>query len=208
MTNIGIKDDLLAQLSQDHSAQQQMWLSGYLYALAIQGGGVAATVVSPAAPNGISNGAGLPVAPKVTILFGSQTGNAEKSAHAAAALLRDRQLHVKVHDLNDYATRQLKDEEIVLLFVSTQGEGEPPVSAEEFHKWLHSSRAPKLPQLKFAVCGLGDKSYVQFCQTGKDFDARFEQLGATRLADPADSDVDFEENLSEWVQKVAAKMYP
>jgi len=205
---IGFDTDLLKKLATHHSSLQQMWLSGYLYGVALHG--------QPAPSNGSANGV-LEVLPSVavqqpgvsskqsiTVLFGSQTGNSKKVANLFAASARERSLEVTVADLNDYPTRQLKDEKIVVLVISTQGEGDPPVAAEEFHKWLLGTRAPKLEGLKFAVCALGDKSYLQFCQTGKEFDARFEALGATRLVDRVDCDVDFEEAVELWIQRVLA----
>lgn len=202
----GFDDDLLKKLATQHSALQQMWLSGYLYAVALNG---------QPAPNGLANGlseripapsfaapsAGL-AKPRVSVLYGSQTGNSKKVANQLAASARERGLEVVVSDLNDYPSKQLKDEKLVLLVISTQGEGEPPAAAEEFHKWLLGSRAPKLDGLQFAVCALGDKSYVQFCQTGKEMDARLEELGATRLLERLDCDVDFEEAVEGWIQNV------
>jgi sulfite reductase (NADPH) flavoprotein alpha-component len=198
--------DLLKKLATQHNALQQMWLSGYLYGIASQG---------QAAPNGVAEPlpaaavAAVPSAngaekPTVGVLYGSQTGNSKKVANLTATRLRERGWQVAVHDLNDYPTKQLKAEKIALFVVSTQGEGEPPVAAEEFHKWLLGPRAPKLDGLQFAVCALGDRSYVQFCQTGKEFDARLEALGATRLAERADCDVDFEDAAEAWIGRVLA----
>ncbi|MCY7328059.1 MAG: flavodoxin domain-containing protein, partial [Saprospiraceae bacterium] len=144
--------------------------------------------------------------PKLTVLFGSQTGNSKKVAGQLATRVREQGWEVVVVDLNEYATKNLKEEKIVLLVVSTQGEGEPPMAAEEFYKWLHGPRAPQLAGLQFAVCALGDRSYLQFCQIGKEFDARFEALGATRLADRVDCDVDFAEAVEAWTGTVLAKL--
>lgn len=206
---IGIDADLLEKLATQHSASQQIWLSGYLYGVALHG--------SPA-QNGHVNGsaslqsiaaqplAAAAVKPGIAVLFGSQTGNSKKVANRAAARLRERGWEVMVSDLNDYPTKQLKDEKLALFVVSTQGEGEPPVAAEAFHKWLLGPRAPKLEGLKFAVCALGDRSYLQFCQTGKEIDARLETLGATRLTERADCDVDFEETVESWIEATLAKL--
>ncbi|MCW5922140.1 MAG: assimilatory sulfite reductase (NADPH) flavoprotein subunit [Saprospiraceae bacterium] len=207
---VGFQDDLLRKLSADHSPEQQLWLSGFLYGLAIarhQPAEVRALAGNPAAVSDLA-----PIqqsgntTEKVTVLFGSQTGNSKKVANKVAARVREQGWEVAVADLNDYPTKNLKDEKIVLLVVSTQGEGDPPVSAEEFHRWLLGPRAPKLDGLRFAVCGLGDKSYLQFCQTGKEFDARFQALGATRLAERADCDVDFEETVEVWTEAVLKKL--
>lgn len=198
-------EDLLKTLATQHSALQQMWLSGYLYAVALHG---------QPAPNGLPESipaaayplAATPARPKLTVLFGSQTGNSKKVAGQVATRVRERGWEVLVADLNDYPTKNLKEEKIVLLVISTQGEGEPPMAAEEFHKWLLGPRAPQLAGLQFAVCGLGDRSYLQFCQTGQEFDARLEALGATRLADRADCDVDFEETVEGWTNVVLGKI--
>jgi len=198
---VGFDNDLLEKLASQHSALQQMWLSGYLYGVAIHGQPApnGAVVVTPAAANPQAVVSGKPT---ITVLFGSQTGNSKKVAKQVAARLGEQGWDFAMSDLNDYPSKQLKEEKILLLVVSTQGEGEPPVAAEEFHKWLLGPRAPKLEGLQFAVCALGDSSYIQFCQTGKEFDARFEALGATRLAARVDCDVDFEDAVDAWVDAV------
>ena len=185
-TKAGFDNELLEKLASQHTALEQMWLSGYLYGIAAQGqpAANASTVEMPATavpPAGL---------PKISLLFGSQTGNSKKAANQVAARLREHGWELVVSDLNDYPNKHLKEEKIVLLVVSTQGEGEPPVAAEDFHKWLLSARAPQLEGLKFAVFGLGDRSYIQFCQTAKEFDTRFEALGATRLTARVDCDVE------------------
>ena len=204
---VAFDDELLKKLVTHHSALQQMWLSGYLYGVALHAqpapNALSNVLPAPALAGTVANGTPQP---KATILFGSQTGNSKKVANQVAARIRARGWEVVVADLNDYPARQLKDEKVVLLAISTQGEGEPPVAAEEFHKWLMGPRAPKLEGLKFAVCGLGDRSYVQFCQTGKELDARLEALGATRLTDRADCDVDFESAVEGWTEAVLASL--
>lgn len=197
----GFDQDLLERLVTQHDALQQMWLSGYLYGIALHN--------HPAVSNGESAGvlpAAAPSQPatatRVAVLFGSQTGNSKKVAGQVAARIRERGWEAGVNDLNDYPAKNLKEEKIVLLVVSTQGEGDPPAAAEEFHKWLLGPRAPKLDGLAFSVCALGDKSYLKFCQTGKEFDERLEFLGAARLAARVDCDTDFEETVDKWTESV------
>lgn len=201
----GLDEKLLQQLAQQ-STLQQMWLSGFLYGIASNG---------QAAPNGVLEAPSVAVAPQatpaatlpqVTVLYGSQTGNSKKVAQQLSAKVKERGFQVVVADLNDYQTKNLKSEKIVLLVISTQGEGEPPVAAEEFHKWLLGTRAPQLDSVQFAVCALGDRSYLQFCQTGKEIDARFEVLGAKRLVDRVDCDVDYEEAVEGWLVNVLEKL--
>lgn len=200
-------EQLLQQLSQQ-SALQQMWLSGYLYGLASRAGEAAPAPVhnTPAAVAAAAPVTPVAALPAVTVLYGSQTGNSKKVAHQLSAKVKERGFQVTVADLNDYQTKNLKSEKIVLLVISTQGEGEPPVSAEEFYKWLHGARAPRLEGVQFSVCALGDRSYLQFCQTGKEVDARLEALGAQRLAGRVDCDVDFEESVEGWLADVLGKL--
>lgn len=88
------------------------------------------------------------------------------------------------------------------MLVSTHGEGEPPDNAISFYEFLHSKRAPKLDHLAYSVLALGDTSYEFFCQTGKDFDKRLEELGGKRLTPRVDCDVDFDEPAAEWINRV------
>jgi sulfite reductase (NADPH) flavoprotein alpha-component len=185
----------LRQLTADLSANQLLWLSGYFYGQATSGGApVAAVATAPAV-------AETP-APKLTILYGSHTGNGKKVAQQAAAAAKQRGLTAEVRDMNDYPARQLTQEQNLFVVVSTHGEGEPPISAEELHQFLNGPRAPKLPNLRFAVLALGDSSYLHFCQTGKEFDQRLAELGGTRLLDRVDADVDYQTAASQWVEAV------
>ena len=195
----------LQQLTANLSATQLLWLSGYFYGQAT-GGTQAAT--APAVPSA----AIVSEAQKLTILYGSHTGNGKKIAQQAAEAAKDRGLRAEVRDMNDYPTRQLAQEQYLLVVVSTHGEGEPPIAAEELHQLISGSRAPKLPNLRFAVLALGDTSYLHFCQTGKEFDQRLAELGGTRLLDRVDADVDYQSAASQWIEaaldKIAAATVP
>ncbi len=88
------------------------------------------------------------------------------------------------------------------MVVSTHGEGDPPDNAISFYEFLHSKRAPQLEELRYAVLSLGDTSYEFFCQTGKDFDKRLQELGGKSLTERVDCDVDFDEPAAAWVNSV------
>jgi sulfite reductase (NADPH) flavoprotein alpha-component len=192
----GLDEAALQKLTAGLSPQQLVWLSGYLYGQASSAGnGVAAAPASAAAP------VAKPTE-KLTILFGSHTGNGKKIAEQAAAAAATRGLTAEVRDMNDYPTRQLAQEQNLLVIVSTHGEGEPPMAAEDLHKFINGPRAPKLPKLHFAVLALGDKSYLQYCQTGKDFDQKLADLGGTRLLDRVDADVAYKEPATKWIDAV------
>ncbi len=182
----------LRQLTADLSAHQLLWLSGYFYGQATGG---AQAVAAPA----VASAASTSETRKLTILYGSHTGNGKKVAQQAAEAARQRGLPAEVRDMNDYPARQLVQEQNLLVVVSTHGEGEPPIAAEELHQFLHGPRAPKLPNLRFAVLALGDRSYLHFCQTGREFDQRLADLGGTRLLDRAEADVDYQPVASQWI---------
>jgi len=189
----------LQQLTAGLTSQQLVWLSGYLYGQAAQG------TASPSAVPAVAAAAAPAVAPatqKITILYGSHTGNGKKIAEQAAAAATTRGLAAVVRDMNDYSPRQLAQEQNLLVVVSTHGEGDPPISAEELHQFINGSRAPKLPNLRYAVLALGDKSYLHYCQTGKDFDQKLAELGGTRLLDRVDADVAFKAPATQWIEAV------
>jgi sulfite reductase (NADPH) flavoprotein alpha-component len=180
-----------------------VWLSGYFYGQATSG--AASTGAAPAAPSAATVPSAAP-AEKLTILYGSHTGNGKKIAEQAAEAAAARGLKAEVRDMNDYPPRQLAQEQNLLVVVSTHGEGDPPVSAEELHQFLGGPRAPKLPNLKFSVLALGDTSYLHFCQTGKDFDERLAKLGGTRLLDRIDADVAYKPAAAHWIEATLDKL--
>ena len=174
------------------SQVQAAWLSGYFAALS---GGQAVAAPQALAPQASA-------LPRMTILFGSQTGNGEGLANDLAAQARAKGYNVHLTDMADYDPASLTEERLLFIIVSTHGEGDPPIAAEKLHAYLHSEEAPRLEDLKYAVFALGDSSYKQFCKTGKDFDGFLEKLGATRVLDRIDADVDFEEPAEAWKETV------
>jgi sulfite reductase (NADPH) flavoprotein alpha-component len=181
--------ETLARLAAELSPEQSLWASGYL-----AGFGAAGRTPPPEAQPGI------------TVLFGSQTGNAEKLARTLHDRLRQAGLAARLETMASYKTAQLKRDRCLLVVVSTHGEGDPPDNARLFHEFLHGRKAPKLDGLRFAVLALGDSSYEYFCKTGRDFDARLEELGATRLRPRADCDVDYEAEAAGWMDGVVAAL--
>ncbi len=191
--------ELLNQLLPSLTESQKVWISGYLAASQ-------ATMVTETPE---SQSAELPVqsteqsiSKEVTILYGSQTGNAQGIAEKTGKTLGDLGFKVNVSSMNDFKPNNLKKLENLLIVVSTHGEGDPPDNALSFHEFLHGKRAPKLDNFRFSVLSLGDSSYEFFCQTGKEFDERLEELGGTRLTPRVDCDLDFDEQVSEWVEGV------
>lgn len=142
---------------------------------------------------------------EMVVLYGSHSGNSEFIAKEAQKYLKKNGLSATACDMATYEFRKLTNEKLVLIVVSTQGEGDPPDSARKFYKNLFSENAPRLTHLQFAVCALGDSSYEHFCQTGKDIDRRLAELGAIRFQQRVDCDVEFHQAASGWVAKVLEK---
>ncbi|WP_039837173.1 assimilatory sulfite reductase (NADPH) flavoprotein subunit, partial [Paenibacillus sonchi] len=135
-------------------------------------------------------------------LFGSQTGNCQRLASSLSGKLKEQGFEITVSAMNSFKPNTLKKVENLLILVSTHGEGEPPDNARSFHEFLNSKRAPRLEHLRFSVLALGDTSYEFFCQTGKDFDQRLEELGGQRLSPRVDCDLDYDEPVAAWMEQV------
>ncbi|WP_421312764.1 assimilatory sulfite reductase (NADPH) flavoprotein subunit [Aeromonas sp. 603404] len=177
----------LGQVLSTLNTQQLAWVSGYLYGLSQTGHQNVAASAAVAAPSG-----------SLTILYGSQTGNAKGVATAIKAQAEARGLPVTLASMADYKPKQLKKESHLLVVVSTYGEGEPPESAVDLFEQLKKGKIGKLDGLKFAVLGLGDSSYEFFCQTGKDFDDFLAKAGAERVYELASLDVDYQDAAKAW----------
>lgn len=199
--------ELLNRLLPTLTESQKVWLSGFLAASqsvspasASIDTPVAQTVEQP------SQKTTQEISKEVTILYGSQTGNAQGLAKKAAAKLEEQDFQVSVLSMNDFKPNNLKKVKNLLILVSTHGEGDPPDNALSFHEFLHGRRAPKLEDLHFSVLSLGDSSYEFFCETGKQFDQRLEELGGTRLYPRFDCDLDFDEPAAEWLDGVVSSL--
>lgn len=177
----------LGQVLSTLNTQQLAWVSGYLYGLSQSSQQSVATSAAVAAPSG-----------SLTILYGSQTGNAKGVASAIKAQAEARGLPVTLASMADYKPKQLKKESHLLVVVSTYGEGEPPESAVDLFEQLKKGKVGKLDGLKFAVLGLGDSSYEFFCQTGKDFDDFLAKAEAERIYELASLDVDYQDAAKAW----------
>jgi sulfite reductase (NADPH) flavoprotein alpha-component len=144
----------------------------------------------------------------LTILFGSQTGNAENLSKRIAKEAGKRGFAPTIQDLGKYATAQLASEAALLVVTSTYGDGEPPDNAKAFWEFLGGVAAPKLAQMKFSVLALGDSNYPKFCAFGKAVDERLEKLGAARVHPRTDCDVEYEEPFANWMNGALSALAP
>lgn len=186
------KHSLIAELADSLEPSALGWLSGYFAGVAQgrQSARPAPLAIAAASPT-ISAG-------RLTILYGSQTGNAKRIAEGLLERCTSQGLNVRLVRADQYPTRELKDEKLLYIVMSTQGDGDPPDDAIALVEFIKSRRAPKLPQLKYAVLGLGDSSYPSFCGISQQLDARLAELGAHRLQDAAAADLDIETVASPW----------
>ncbi|WP_193214035.1 assimilatory sulfite reductase (NADPH) flavoprotein subunit [Luteolibacter marinus] len=173
-------------------ASQRFWLAGFLSA----GNAPAAAVAVPAA------------ATALTVLYGTESGNAEKLADLSAKIAKKKGFKASVKNMSEITPANLAKVDNLLVIVSTWGEGDPPESATSFYNEIMTGVAVDLKKLSFSVCALGDTSYERFCQVGKDLDARLEQLGGRRISPRQDCDVDFEEPHAQWLEAALAAFGP
>ena len=175
------------------SGEQRQFVEGFLSALkSVQ----SAQKSSQAATD--TPGAAL------TILYGSQSGNCEALSKDVRKAARNRGFGPDVLALDSLDFEQLSEIKHLLILCSTFGEGDPPDNAKKFTDFIMSENAPSLPNLHYSVCALGDRSYTFFCKAGIDIDERLAELGATRLAERVDCDVDYDDDFATWKENVFA----
>ena len=193
--------------------EQAIWLSGYFAGLAGPNGAApvatngpgATPELAPPAPEAAATAA---PARTLTVLFGTDTGNAKELAGELQGAAKAQGIEATVADMASYKPRALKDEQDVLLIAATHGEGDPPPSAVGFFEFLAGRKAPKLDGVRFGVLSLGDSTYEHYCSAGKQLDARFEELGAERLLDRVDCDVDYEDDAAAWIAAAVETVTP
>lgn len=182
---------LLARLLDGLDANALWWLSGYSAGLAgNQSSLVPSTISGPTAAT-----------KPISVIYGSQTGNAKRVAEKLVADLESTGAPVRLLRAGAFPLRELKAERLLYIVISTQGEGDPPDDARGLYEHLAGKRAPQLPDLRYAVLGLGDSSYPQFNAIGRRLDARLAELGAQRLFDLGEADLDIETIADPWSKR-------
>jgi sulfite reductase (NADPH) flavoprotein alpha-component len=142
-----------------------------------------------------------PTVSKITIAYGTETGNSKKLATDLAAKAKKNGIQAKVVSLDQYRLNDLAKEEYFFTIISTQGEGEPPATAKKFYDHIHQNGF-KLPQMKFGVLALGDTSYPLFCKAGEDVDQQLQKLGGQRVVNLIKCDTDYQGDADGWFSQV------
>jgi sulfite reductase (NADPH) flavoprotein alpha-component len=185
----------LQNLTTNLTKEQAIWLNGYIQGFSASTFASADPETSPAT---VERRAATPL----TILYGTHTGRSEKIANEIHSEATTKNLESTLLAMDQYKPRNLKNEKNLLIIVSTHGEGEPPVMADDFHEFVTGKRAPKLTGLNFSVLALGDKSYKHFCQTGIDIQQALLKAGASEIAGLVKCDVDYQPDADQWKQEV------
>lgn len=181
--------DYLSTLTQEET----IWVNGFLSGMLSNGKGVPQLQPTVAETKPITN--------KITIAYGTETGNSKKLASEFAAKAKKNGITAKVVSLDQYRLNDLPKEEYFLSIVSTHGEGDPPAAAKKFYDHIHTNGF-KLDKLKYGVLALGDTSYPLFCTAGEEVDRQLEKLGGKRIIPLQKCDVDYESDAEGWFTQV------
>ncbi len=187
------KYKMIQELIGSLSKEELIWLNGYLEGIIEKTGGTGAAEAPVAGSK------------KITIAYGTESGNSKRIAGGFAARAKQFGIQAKVVSLDQYRVNDLPKEEYFFTVISTQGEGEPPAAAKKFYDHIHQNGF-KLPKLKYGVLALGDTAYPLFCKAGEDVDEQLNKLGGERLVDIQRCDVDYESDAVSWFDEVLRKL--
>jgi sulfite reductase (NADPH) flavoprotein alpha-component len=182
------KLDIIHELIANSTKEDLIWLNGYLAAIIDNAGG-------PEENNREKN------ANRITIAYGTETGNAKRLAFDFAAMAKRNGIQSKLISLDQYRLNDLLKEEYFFTVISTQGEGEPPAAAKKFYDHLHQNHF-NLNSLKYGVLALGDTAYPLFCKAGEDVDLKLQEMGAERIISLRRCDIDYETEASNWFSEI------
>jgi len=177
------------------SREELLWINGYLNGL-VQGTAPATAAVTDTH---------APRVNKITIVYGTETGNSKKLATDFALKAKQHKIHAKVLGMDQYRLTDLTKEEYLLAVISTHGEGEPPAAARKFYDHIHLNGF-RLDNLKYSVLALGDTSYPLYCKTGEDVDQQLQKLGGNRIVPLQKCDVDYDADAASWFSQVLQQL--
>ncbi len=184
---------ILNDLILGSSKEELVWLNGYLAGILSQPEKLEVQSTAKAITN------------KITIAYGTETGNSKKIAADFAAKAKKNGINAKLVSLDQYRLPDLQKEEYFFTVISTQGEGEPPAAAKKFYDHIHNNGF-KLEKLKYGVLALGDTAYPLFCKAGEDVDQQLQKLGGERIVSLQKCDIDYEAEASTWFSEILQKL--
>ena len=187
------KIKILLDLVNNSTKDELIWMNGYL-------NGIVQAKTVPVAVT-----AGIAAVNKITIVYGTETGNSKRLATDFAAKAKQKSINAKVIGMDQYRLADLSKEEHLLAIISTHGEGEPPLAAKKFYDHIHNNGF-KLEKLKYSVLALGDTSYPLYCKTGEEVDEQLNKLGGSRIAPLQKCDVDYEDDANGWINNILDKL--
>jgi sulfite reductase (NADPH) flavoprotein alpha-component len=190
------KMKLIEQLVAGSQTEELIWLNGYIAGLLASKKGIEQVVPIQATK---------PLVNKITIAFGTETGNSKRLASSFAAKAKKAGINAKVVDLNQYRLNDLQKEEYFITIVSTHGDGEPPAAAKKFFDHIHANGF-KLEKMNYGVLALGDSSYPLFCKAGEQVDLQLKKMGGKRLVPLQKCDVDYEAEAETWFEEVLKQL--
>jgi sulfite reductase (NADPH) flavoprotein alpha-component len=188
------KMKLVEELFSTFTREELFWLNGFI-------AGKFTGEAKAEAPAVISK----PSVNRITIAYGTETGNSKKLAAEFAAKAKKSGINAKLVSMDQYRLNDLSKEEYFLSIISTQGEGEPPAAAKKFYDHIHTNGF-KLEKLKYGVLALGDTSYPLFCKAGEDVDRQLNNLGGERLVPLQKCDVDYEIQANGWFEDILRQL--
>ncbi|MES1160567.1 MAG: flavodoxin domain-containing protein, partial [Bacteroidota bacterium] len=191
----------LQELIAGSTKEELIWLSGYLAGVVAHSAGQTVLPGQVQALLSEPEATARPAVSKITIAYGTETGNSKKLATDFAAKAKKKGINAKVVGLEQYRLTDLAKEEYFFTVISTQGDGEPPAAAKKFYDHLHGEGF-RLEKLKYSVLALGDTAYPLFCKAGEDVDQQLQSKGAQRIVSLQKCDTDYEDQAGNWFDQV------
>src|SRR5580698_912637 len=192
LTNDKLK--IVQELLATSTKEEIIWLNGYLAGLLAQSGEQTENLRPQKARVG-----------KITIAYGTETGNSKRLATDFASKAKKNGIHTKIVSLDQYRLDDLQKEEYFFTVISTQGDGEPPAAAKKFYDHIHKNGF-QLQKLKYGVLALGDTAYPLFCKAGEDVDFQLQKLGGERIATLQKCDTDYDKDAGKWFSEILQKL--
>jgi len=192
LTNEKLK--IIQELIANSTKEEIIWLNGFIAGIIAKGN---------EQPENIS--AAKPQVGKITIAYGTETGNSKKLATDFAAKAKKNGINAKIVSLDQYRLDDLQKEEYFFTVISTQGDGEPPAAAKKFYDHIHKNGF-QLQKLKYGVLALGDTAYPLFCKAGEDVDMQLQKLGGERIASLQKCDTDYDTDAGKWFSEILQKL--